>query len=259
MRSPTAGRSIITNPSSRWKDSGWSTRRTWMAEQEEGGRSREEEVLRARRAPGASGRPGIRAHVARRPRRGRAHTHVHRPRAVRFAGRRSAIPGARHGGRAGRPEARHGQAAVPHAPRPRRRPPARLRPDAPRRGGFALLDEVDLGDSIGATGVVGTTRRGELSIFVEQWAMLTKSLRPLPEKWHGLKDPDLQQRRRYLHLIADDAPRRYARARAAVLRALRAELDDRGFVEFEDRSCSRSRAARTRNRSRRSTRRSTSR
>jgi lysyl-tRNA synthetase class 2 len=99
--------------------------------------------------------------------------------------------------------------------------------------GFALLDEVDLGDLIGATGVVGTTRRGELSIFVERWAMLTKSLRPLPEKWHGLKDPDLQQRRRYLHLIADDAPRRYARARAAVLRALRAELDDRGFVEFE--------------------------
>jgi len=57
---------------------------------------------------------------------------------------------------------------------------------------FALLDEVDLGDIIAAVGQVGTTRRGELSIFVERWAMLTKSLRPLPEKWHGLKDPDLQ-------------------------------------------------------------------
>jgi lysyl-tRNA synthetase class 2 len=96
-----------------------------------------------------------------------------------------------------------------------------------------LLDEVDLGDVIAATGVVGTTRRGELSIFVDRWAMLTKSLRPLPEKWHGLKDPDLQQRRRYLHLIADETPRRYARARAAVLRTLRATLDARGFVEFE--------------------------
>ena len=63
--------------------------------------------------------------------------------------------------------------------------------------------------------------------------MLTKSLRPLPEKWHGLKDPDLQQRRRYLHLIADETPRRYARARAAVLRALRGLLDERGFVEVE--------------------------
>jgi lysyl-tRNA synthetase, class II len=99
--------------------------------------------------------------------------------------------------------------------------------------GFALLDELDLGDIIGATGRVGTTRRGELSVFVERWAMLTKSLRPLPEKWHGLKDPDLQQRRRYLHLIADELPGRYARGRAAVLATLRRVLDERGFVEFE--------------------------
>ena len=98
---------------------------------------------------------------------------------------------------------------------------------------FALLDEVDLGDIIAATGPVGTTRRGELSIFVERWAMLTKSLRPLPEKWHGLKDPDLQQRRRYLHLIADETPRRYLAARAALLRALREVLHQRGFVEVE--------------------------
>src|SRR5436190_16198805 len=54
---------------------------------------------------------------------------------------------------------------------------------------FALLDEVDLGDIIGAEGTVGSTRRGELSVFVERWAMLTKALRPLPEKWHGLQDP----------------------------------------------------------------------
>jgi lysyl-tRNA synthetase class 2 len=98
---------------------------------------------------------------------------------------------------------------------------------------FARLDEVDLGDIIGATGQVGTTRRGELSVFVKRWAMLTKSLRPLPEKWHGLKDPDLQQRRRYLHLIADETPRRSLAARAAVLRALREVLHERGFVEVE--------------------------
>jgi lysyl-tRNA synthetase class 2 len=98
---------------------------------------------------------------------------------------------------------------------------------------FSDLDEVDLGDIVGATGVVGTTRRGELSVFVDRWAMLTKSLRPLPEKWHGLRDPDLQQRRRYLHLIADETPRRYALARAAVLRALRTVLEERGFLEFE--------------------------
>src|SRR5438093_3063006 len=101
------------------------------------------------------------------------------------------------------------------------------------RDRFAELDEVDLGDIIGADGYVGTTRTGELSIFVGRWAMLTKALRPLPEKWHGLQDPDLQQRRRYLHLIADDAPRRYVLARAATLRTMRRVLDDRGFVEFE--------------------------
>ena len=98
---------------------------------------------------------------------------------------------------------------------------------------FALLDEVDLGDIVAASGPVGTTRRGELSVFVERWAMLTKSLRPLPEKWHGLKDPDLQQRRRYLHLISDETPRRLLAARAALLRAAREVLHGRGFLETE--------------------------
>jgi len=98
---------------------------------------------------------------------------------------------------------------------------------------FRLLDEVDLGDIIGVTGRVGTTRKGELSVFADRWAMLTKALRPLPEKWHGLQDPDLQQRRRYLHLIADDAPRRAFLARAAVLKTMRRVLDEHGFVEFE--------------------------
>ena len=98
---------------------------------------------------------------------------------------------------------------------------------------FALLDEVDLGDIIGATGRIGTTRKGELSVFAERWAMLTKSLRPLPEKWHGLQDPDLQQRRRYVHLIADEQPRRYVLARAAMLKTIRSILDESDFVEFE--------------------------
>jgi lysyl-tRNA synthetase class 2 len=96
-----------------------------------------------------------------------------------------------------------------------------------------LLDDVDLGDIIGATGRIGTTRRGELSLFVENWAMLTKALRPLPEKWHGLKDPDLQQRRRYLHLITDDEPRRHVLARAAVLKTIRRVLDAQGYTEVE--------------------------
>ena len=92
---------------------------------------------------------------------------------------------------------------------------------------------MDLGDIIGATGTVGTTRKGELSVFVTRWAMLTKALRPLPEKWAGLQDPDLQQRRRYLHLITDEEPRAAFLARAAVLKTIRRVLDERGFVEFE--------------------------
>ncbi len=98
---------------------------------------------------------------------------------------------------------------------------------------FQLFAEVDLGDIIGASGRVGTTRKGELSVFVDRWAMLTKALRPLPEKWAGLQDPDLQQRRRYVHLITDEAPRQAFLARAAVLKTIRRVLDERGFVEFE--------------------------
>ena len=98
---------------------------------------------------------------------------------------------------------------------------------------YAMTDEVDLGDVVGATGTVMRTKRGELSVRVEELTMLTKALRPLPEKWHGLKDPDLQQRRRELHLIADPTARSYARARATVLRTIRRELDGRGFVEVE--------------------------
>jgi lysyl-tRNA synthetase, class II len=99
--------------------------------------------------------------------------------------------------------------------------------------GYGLLDEIDLGDIVGATGYVVRTRRGELSLKVDNLTMLTKALRPLPEKWHGLQDPDLQQRRRYLHLITDPLARGYVESRATVLRTIRHELDGRGYVEVE--------------------------
>jgi lysyl-tRNA synthetase class 2 len=98
---------------------------------------------------------------------------------------------------------------------------------------MTLLSDVDLGDIVGASGRVGTTRKGELSIFVKRMAMLTKSLRPLPEKWHGLKDPDLQQRQRYLHIATDLEYRRLVEARATAIRAIRSYLYERGFVEVE--------------------------
>ncbi len=106
--------------------------------------------------------------------------------------------------------------------------------DAERLGdGATLVDDVDLGDIVAASGPVGTTRRGELSIFAERLAMLSKALRPLPEKWHGLKDPDLQQRLRYLHLATDLDARRIVTARAKVLASFRAYLEAHGFVEVE--------------------------
>ena len=98
---------------------------------------------------------------------------------------------------------------------------------------FALLDEIDLGDIVGGRGAVGTTKRGELSLFLTDLAVLSKALRPLPEKWHGLKDPDLQQRQRYLQLASDLDARRVVTARAATLAAIRAHLDGDGFVEVE--------------------------
>ena len=100
-------------------------------------------------------------------------------------------------------------------------------------GSFELLGDVDFGDIVGATGRVGTTKKGELSIFVERVAILTKALRPLPEKWHGLKDPDLQQRYRYLQLATDLDARGIVDARAKMLMTMRAYLDERGFVEVE--------------------------
>ena len=98
---------------------------------------------------------------------------------------------------------------------------------------LALLEEVDLGDIVGARGRVMTTKKGELSVRVGELTLLTKALRPLPEKWHGLKDPDLQQRRRYLQLATDPASREMVRARATALRVARRYLDERGFVEVE--------------------------
>jgi lysyl-tRNA synthetase class 2 len=98
---------------------------------------------------------------------------------------------------------------------------------------YDVLDLLDLGDIVGAEGEVVKTRRGELSVKVERLTLLTKALRPLPEKWHGLRDPELQQRQRHVHLITDPGARRSVTARARTLAAIRKLLDESGFVEVE--------------------------
>jgi lysyl-tRNA synthetase class 2 len=95
---------------------------------------------------------------------------------------------------------------------------------------FARLD---LGDWVGATGTVMTTKRGELSVRVEELTLLQKSLRPLPDKWHGLADVEMRSRRRYLDLMVNESAREIALTRAGVVSQLRREFEDRGFVEVE--------------------------
>jgi lysyl-tRNA synthetase class 2 len=91
----------------------------------------------------------------------------------------------------------------------------------------------DLGDVIGAQGTLFKTRTGELSIKVERAQLLSKSLRPLPDKWHGIADTELRYRRRYVDLIVNEESRRVFQMRSAIVRHLRAFLDARGFLEVE--------------------------
>jgi lysyl-tRNA synthetase class 2 len=91
----------------------------------------------------------------------------------------------------------------------------------------------DVGDVVGAEGSLFRTRTGELSVKVRRLVLLTKSLRPLPDKWHGIADTELRYRRRYVDLIVNEESRRVFRMRSAIVRYLRAFLDARGFLEVE--------------------------
>ncbi len=98
---------------------------------------------------------------------------------------------------------------------------------------YGLFRRLDIGDIIGVKGRVFRTHRGEISLEVYQLTLLCKSLRPLPEKWHGLKDVDLRYRQRYLDLIVNPEVKQVFIIRAKVLRAVRSFLDGRGFLEVE--------------------------
>ena len=107
---------------------------------------------------------------------------------------------------------------------------------ADRVGEDMLADwkrDVDLGDHVGVEGEVISSRRGELSVLADSFAITAKALRPLPEKHHGLTDPEARVRQRYLDLIVNPETRRMAEIRAAATRAVREELHDRGFLEVE--------------------------
>ena len=91
----------------------------------------------------------------------------------------------------------------------------------------------DVGDVIGAEGILFRTKTGELSVRVERLVLLAKSLRPLPDKWHGIADTEMRYRRRYVDLIMNEDSRRVFEIRSAIVRYLRSFLDAREFLEVE--------------------------
>jgi len=92
---------------------------------------------------------------------------------------------------------------------------------------------VDLGDIIGVAGAVFRTRTGEITVRVGQWSLLAKTLRPLPEKWHGLTDVEVRYRQRYLDLLTNERARKTFIVRTRLVSAIRRYLDERGFLEVE--------------------------
>jgi lysyl-tRNA synthetase class 2 len=98
---------------------------------------------------------------------------------------------------------------------------------------FQLYQLLDLGDFIGVEGTLFRTRTGELTILATEFTFLTKSLLPLPEKWHGLTDVEIRYRRRYIDLVVNPEVRDVFVKRSQIVRELRAFLDRHGYVEVE--------------------------
>jgi lysyl-tRNA synthetase class 2 len=98
---------------------------------------------------------------------------------------------------------------------------------------FDAFTKLSLGDWIGVRGVVMTTRRGELSVRVDEWVVLARTQRPFPDKWHGISDPDMRYRQRYVDLWVTDEARRTFQLRSRVLSEIRRFMESRGFMEVE--------------------------
>ena len=96
-----------------------------------------------------------------------------------------------------------------------------------------LLKKLDIGDIIGIKGRLFRTKTNELTVEVETFSLLTKSIRPLPEKWHGLKDIETRYRQRYIDLIVNPEVRENFAKRSVIIRAVRDFLEARGFIEVE--------------------------
>ena len=98
---------------------------------------------------------------------------------------------------------------------------------------FTDIGNLDLGDWVGVEGIVMTTRKGELSVRVDSLQLLSKALRPLPDKWKGLTDTDTRYRQRYTDLIVNEEARRTFQVRHAVISSFRRTLHGHGYIEVE--------------------------
>lgn len=98
---------------------------------------------------------------------------------------------------------------------------------------YAAFKDYDVGDLLGITGVVFRTQKGEISVHAQEITLLSKSLKVLPEKYHGLKDPDLRYRQRYVDMIVNPEVRDTFRKRSRIISAVRDFLDSRGFLEVD--------------------------
>ena len=98
---------------------------------------------------------------------------------------------------------------------------------------FAEFKKWDIGDIVGIEGFVFRTRKGEISIHAQKITLLSKSLLPLPEKWHGLKDQDMRYRQRYVDLIVNPEVKQTFVTRSRILREIRSYLDNLGFIEVD--------------------------
>ncbi len=108
-----------------------------------------------------------------------------------------------------------------------------VKKDAVSEAAYKLYEILDTGDIIGVGGYLFRTKTGELSVHVEELFFLSKIMLPLPEKWHGLDDVETRYRQRYVDLIANPEVRNVFVARSKIIRSLRRQLDERGFLEVE--------------------------
>jgi lysyl-tRNA synthetase, class II len=108
-----------------------------------------------------------------------------------------------------------------------------VRQDAIGEEAYKLYTSADLGDIIGVAGTIFKTNVGELSIKVKEFTFLTKALRPLPEKFHGLQDIEQRYRQRYLDLISTEGSKETFILRSKIIQSMRRYLDDQGFLEVE--------------------------